>query len=118
MNTARIAALAAAAFIVQRADASEAQALCVDPDKSYEAKAVSPNDVVARNTLGKKGPALRLTTSCTSLNDIDRISLSTSYACMGKGDAVVATAANGRRESCIVTTVAPYVPEGDGAAAD
>lgn len=80
-------------------------AICLNPKKTYEARVLGSNAVFARNTLGGPGPGARIETSCVALEGDDRITLSTSFACVGRGDPVVATTIDGRQRACVVTSV-------------
>jgi len=86
---------------------------CLNPHFSYRAQPVGYHDLVAENTIGTHVARVRITTSCIDLHDADTISLSTQFGCLGKGDSVIATGIDGRRQRCIVTRVAPDVQTND-----
>ncbi|MEQ8934844.1 MAG: hypothetical protein RIE56_03520 [Amphiplicatus sp.] len=94
----------------QPSDTAKQTALCVNPDKDYAARVIGSTDIAVKNTLGgKEQPTLRLTTSCAGLDAIDRITLSSAFTCVGKGDALVATSANGSRRVCTITAVSRHI---------
>jgi len=80
---------------------------CFDPHFSYRARPAGVHDLVAENTIGTHLAKVHITTSCTDLHDADAISLNTAFGCLGKGDSVVATSIDGRRQHCIVTSITP-----------
>ena len=82
---------------------------CLNPHFSYRAQPTGDHDVVAQNTIGSHTARVRITTSCIDLHNADVISLNTAFGCLGKGDDVVATGIDGRRQRCIVTGIAPDV---------
>jgi hypothetical protein len=84
--------------------------ICLDPHRDYQARAIGDHDIVAHSTLGHDHREVQLTTTCIDLTSAFQFSLSSNFNCMGQGDTVVATTADGRRQSCIVTRVQPYVP--------
>jgi hypothetical protein len=104
-----LAALLAATSTAALADAPNAS--CIDPHKSYVARALNHHDVFVQTSIGTPRPAVRLTTSCIYLDPAIGFGLSSQFTCMGRGDTVVATTISGTRESCIVTRVLPYAPE-------
>jgi hypothetical protein len=104
------AASTAAASTAAMADAPRAS--CIDPQRSYVARPLNHHDVFVQTSMGKPKPPVRLKTSCINLAPAIGIALSSSFACVGLGDTVVATTVDGRREACRVTRVLPYAPEG------
>jgi hypothetical protein len=80
---------------------------CLNPNFSYEAKPADNHDVIAQSTLGANHARMRLSTTCIDLHDADVITLNTSFLCVGKGDSVIATGIDGRRQHCIVTSIVP-----------
>lgn len=112
MHRVRLAILfTAASAALAGASAAAADSLCIDPRKSYEAHVLSDSDIVVKNTLGKDRRSARVKTSCISLNDEDRITFSSSYSCLGKGDPVGAVTIDGKNQSCTVTGLSAYEPE-------
>ena len=101
---------AALALFALGTNAQAAKSVCIDANRSYEAHAQGPHDVIIRSTIGKPRPPLLLSTSCHGLDKPDRISVSSQFNCIGLGDTVVATKIDGHRQFCRVTRVAPYVP--------
>jgi hypothetical protein len=87
------------------------KASCIDPHRSYVARPLNHHDVFVQTSQGKPKPPVRLKTSCTYLDPAIGIALSSNFICLGLGDTVVATTADGRREACRVTAVLPYAPE-------
>ncbi len=83
---------------------------CLNPHFSYRAQPAGLHDVVAENTIGSHRAKVHITTSCIDLHDADVISLNTAFGCLGRGDDVVATGIDGRRQRCIVTNIAPVAP--------
>ena len=83
---------------------------CLNPHFSYRAQPSGDHDVVAQNTIGSHTARVHITTSCVDLHKADVISLSTAFGCLGKGDDVIATSIDGRRQSCIVTNIVPDAP--------
>jgi hypothetical protein len=104
-----LTALLAATSTAALADAPKAS--CIDPHKSYVARALNHHDIFVQTSIGTPRPAVRLKTSCINLEPAIGFGLSSQFNCMGLGDTVVATTVSGTRESCIVTRVLPYVPE-------
>lgn len=86
---------------------------CLNPNFSYRAQVAGYHDLVAQNMIGANVARVHLTTSCTDLHNADTISLNTAFGCLGKGDNVVATGIDGRRQRCIVTDIAPYTQTND-----
>jgi len=80
---------------------------CLNPRFSYHAQPTGNHDVVAQNTIGSHTARVRITTSCIDLHNADIISFSTAFGCLGKGDGVVATGIDGRRQGCVITKVVP-----------
>jgi len=87
------------------------QGACLNPHFSYRAQPVGLHELVAENTIGTHLTKVRITTSCIDLHDADVISLNTPFGCLGRGDDVVATSIDGRRQSCIVTNIVPVAPQ-------
>ena len=81
---------------------------CLNPHFDYEAHALDAHDLVVKNTIGSNRIPLRLKTSCIDLSTAFRFSLSSTFTCIGLGDAVVATTIDGQREGCRVTGIEPY----------
>lgn len=103
------AVLAVASHGAMAADAPKA--VCIDASKSYAARPLNSHDVFVQQTIGKPKPPVRLTTSCVHLDPAIGIRVSSQFNCVGLGDRVAATTLGSGRQSCIVTRVAPYVPE-------
>lgn len=80
---------------------------CLNPHFSYRAQPAGLHDLIAENTIGSHVTKLHVTTSCIDLHDADVISLNTAFGCLGRGDDVVATGIDGRRQHCIVTNIVP-----------
>lgn len=95
----------------QPALADDQPRACLNPHFSYRAQPAGLHDVVAENTIGSHVTKLHITTSCIDLHDADVISLNTAFGCLGRGDDVVATGIDGRRQRCIVTNIAPVAPQ-------
>lgn len=91
----------------QPALADDQTGSCLNPHFSYRAQPDGLHDVVAENTIGSHRAKVHITTSCIDLHDADVISLGTAFGCLGKGDHVVATSIDGRRQRCIVTNITP-----------
>jgi hypothetical protein len=105
-----LAALLAAAPIA--ASAVPTGKICLDPKYSYQAHALGPRgEVVAKSTFGSDHRELRLSTTCINLSSAFRISLSTEFNCIDKGDSVFTTTIDGERQSCRITNVQPYVAD-------
>jgi len=83
---------------------------CIDPHFSYQARYLSGQDIVAKSTLGHGNRELKISTTCIFLRDANQITLSSEFSCVGRGDTVVTSTIDGRRQSCRVTHVEPYVP--------
>jgi len=90
-------------------------AVCINTQRSYEARVIGPHDIVLQSTIGKARPRLKLTTTCVFLEKPDYVSVSSDFGCAGLGDIVVATKADGHREFCRVSHVAPFAPSADTA---
>lgn len=80
--------------------------LCVDAMRadSYNARAISRHEVLARNAIGDRR-AVRLMTTCIHLDRAANIGLSSFGHCIGMGDTVVATVPGGPNQTCKVTGV-------------
>lgn len=90
-------------------ETSEGKGPCLDPSSSYAARWLEGHDVWAQNQLGKGHKPVRVSTTCIALRNTDFIRFEAVSRCLGKGDNVVATNIDGRRQTCLVTKVAPYV---------
>jgi len=95
---------------LQPASADDQTDTCLNPHFSYRAQPAGLHDLVAENTIGTHLAKVHITTSCIDLHDADVISLNTTFGCLGRGDDVVATGIDGRRQRCIVTNIAPVAP--------
>ncbi len=82
---------------------------CFNPQRSYSAHSLNRHEVFVQTTMGKPRPPVRVTTTCINLEPAIGFGFSASFICVGMGDSVVASTADGRREQCVVTRVAPYV---------
>lgn len=100
----------AAVLAANAALADPPQASCIDPKRSYVARPLNSHDIFVQNSIGKAKPPVRLTTSCHHLQPVIGFGLSAEFACIGKGDTVIATAM-GDRQSCVVTAIVPYAPQ-------
>jgi len=103
------AALLAATSTVALADAPAAS--CIDPHKSFVARPLNHHDVFVQNSMGTPKPPVRLKTTCTYLDPAIGFGISAEFTCVGLGDTVTATTADGKVEVCRVTRVLPYAPE-------
>ena len=83
---------------------------CIDPHYGYQARYLAGQDIVAKATFGRDHRELKLSTTCIFLHTAFHISLSSEFACVGKGDTVVTSTIDGERQSCRITHVEPYVP--------
>lgn len=101
--------LAAASFAAQ-ADPAPVKS-CINTEHSYVAHRLNQHEVFVQSAIGKARPALRLRTTCINLEPAIAIGLSTEFTCIGQGDQVIATTADGHREHCLVSGVLPYVPD-------
>lgn len=86
--------------------------VCVDTKWGYKARPVGPREVAVRND-GAHKQQLKLTTTCVDLFHDDSIAVDSFSRCVDKGDTVIASALNGRRQVCRVTAIAAY--DGDEA---
>ena len=103
----------AAVLAANAALADPLQASCIDPKRSYVARPLNNHEIFVQNSIGKAKAPVRLTTSCHHLEPVIGFGFGATFSCIGTGDTVIATAM-GDRQSCVVTKVAPYVPqEGD-----
>ena len=84
--------------------------ICIDPHYGYQARYLAGQDIVAKATFGRDHRELKLSTTCIALHTAIHISLSSEFACVGKGDTVVTSTIDGERQSCRITHVEPYVP--------
>jgi len=91
--------------------AKPAPASCIDPQKSYLARPLNEHDVYAKQTIGKAKAPVRLKTSCYNIGSAVGIGLSAQFTCVGLGDNVVGTLADGHQQACRVTRVLAYAPE-------
>lgn len=96
----------APAFADEPADVKEP---CLNPSSSYAARWLEGHDVWAQNQLGKGRKPVRVSTTCIALRNTDFIRFAAVSRCLGKGDDVIATNIDGRRQSCLVTNVALYI---------
>ena len=103
-------AILLAGLLAAVSTAAFAQTSCIDPHRSYVARPLNQHEVYVEPTMGKPKPPVRLKTSCAFLEPAIAVSFSSNFACVGQGDTVVATTADGKRETCIVTAVQPYAP--------
>jgi hypothetical protein len=110
-----------AAFVVSAApvaaNAASSQTICINPKYSYEAHAMDSHTVAVKNTIGRHQDWAELTTSCFDLKSAYRISLASTFTCIGQGDAVVSRTIDGQTQSCRVTGVSPltaYSPDAHG----
>lgn len=85
-----------------------ARTVCVDPKFGHQVRVLNAREVVAMMTVGRDRREVKLTTTCVGLQREDHLTLSTDFACIGKGDTLVATKIDGHRQSCSVTDVAPF----------
>lgn len=106
----RVIVLASMLAVSGAALAEPAATTCFNPHRSYSAHSLNRHEVFVQTTMGKPRPPVRLTTSCINLEPAIGFGFSASFICVGMGDAVVASTADGRREQCVVTRVAPYAP--------
>jgi hypothetical protein len=109
MKTLILVALLAATSTAALAD--EPKASCINPRKSYIARPLNQHDVFVQSSMGKPKPPVRIKTTCTSLESAIGFGLSAEFNCMGLGDTLTATTANGRVTVCKVKRVVPYAPE-------
>ncbi len=98
------------AGVLATTPALAAHGICIDPSYSYQARYLSGQDIVAKATLGHDHRELKLSTTCIFLSQADHISLSSDFSCIGRGDTVVTSTIDGRRQACRITHVEPYVP--------
>jgi len=90
---------------------------CVNPKYSYEAHAIDSHTVAVKQTIGEHREWLQLSTSCYDLKSAYRISLGSTFTCIGQGDIVVSRTIDGQAQSCRVTGVSPlasYSPDNHG----
>lgn len=106
----RTIALLTAAVLLAVTPALAAPTICINPHFSYQARYLSGHDIVAKATLGHDRRELKLTTTCIFLQSANFISLSSDFSCVGRGDTVVTSTIDGRRQACRITHVEPYVP--------
>lgn len=83
--------------------------VCVDATRnsSYNARPISPHDILVRNAMGDDRRSLRLGTSCMRIDRTANVSLHSLTQCIAKGDEVAMAAIDGQREVCRVTSVLP-----------
>jgi hypothetical protein len=108
LTAAALAATSAAAQ--QTAPASSSDKICLNPHRDYQARAVNDHEIVASNTLGHDHRPVLLSTTCVHLTAAFHFSLSSVFYCLGQGDNVVATAADGHQWGCLIAKVQPYAP--------
>lgn len=82
---------------------------CLNPSSSYAARWLEGHDIWAQNHMGKNRSPVRVSTTCIALRNTDFIRFEAVSRCLGKGDSVIATNIDGRRQICRVTNVEPYV---------
>jgi hypothetical protein len=111
------ALLAAPAFADEPAQQTEREP-CLNPSSSYAARWLEGHDVWAQNQLGKDRKPVRVSTTCIGLRNADFIRFAAVSRCLDKGDDVVATNIDGRRQRCLVTNVTAYVPPASEAKPD
>lgn len=80
---------------------------CVDTRMGYKARPVGPREVAVRND-GAHRPQLKLTTTCVDLFHDDAIAINSFSRCVDKGDTVIASALDGRRQVCRAIAIEPY----------
>ncbi|MEJ0026260.1 MAG: hypothetical protein WDN01_09550 [Rhizomicrobium sp.] len=84
--------------------------ICIDPKWDYQARWLSGNVIVAKQTLGHDHRELKLSTTCIALREYDYFRLASDFHCVGMGDHIVADKVGGRSQSCRISHVEPYVP--------
>lgn len=104
-----LVALLAANSTAALAEAPKAS--CINPRKSYIARPLNQHDVFVQTSIGKPKPPVRVRTTCTSLESAIGFGLSAQFNCLGMGDTLTATTANGRVSVCKVRRVVAYEPE-------
>ena len=115
----RLTALAAIVLsaVPTVAGAASGPTICINPKYSYETHAMDSHTVAVKNTIGSHQNWAELTTSCYDLKAAYRISLASTFTCIGQGDAVVSRTIDGQTQSCRVTGVSPlasYSPDNHG----
>jgi hypothetical protein len=84
---------------------------CIDPQRSYVARPLNKHDVFVQTSMGAPKPPVRILTTCTSLTSAIGFGLNAQFNCVGMGDTVTATTADGQVSVCKVKRVVPYSPE-------
>jgi hypothetical protein len=100
----------AAVVTVNAALADPPKVSCIDAKRSYVARPLNNHEIFVRNSFGTPKPPVRLTTSCYHLQSAIGFGLSAEFICIDQGDTVVANLM-GERQTCVVTAIAPYVPQ-------
>jgi hypothetical protein len=83
--------------------------ICVDAMRgdNYNARPISPHDVLARNAIGAEKRSVRLGTSCIHIDRAANVGLHSFGHCIARGDDVAVTVPGGPGETCKVTSVTP-----------
>lgn len=80
--------------------------LCIDASRpgNVNARPISRHEVLARNAIGDMR-GVRIKTTCIHIDRAAMVGLSSSFHCLGKGDAVAVRVPGGPGETCRVTAI-------------
>ena len=88
-----------------------ARPACLDPNKPYRATWLSGRDILVMTTLGKVRPAVKIATTCISLDRSAHISVDATTGCLSMGDTVTIKRPGDLPQMCRIGKVTPVAAE-------